>query len=114
MRIERHVFGSRSGYTTLAQSGGISDSERRLLETFAFGQTNDPRYLDSLAQQPAYLSRPLGPRRRAITRVLRGHPDDQGRVTLLFPTAVLSTGDWVKTLRGDAQLVGVSRAVREA
>ena len=101
MKLERHVFGSRTGYTTLARSPGISDQEARALETFAFGQTNDPGYLASLANSPAHISRPLGSSRRAITRVLPGKPDDQERSTLLLVSAIIDNASWLGVLNGN-------------
>ena len=101
MQIDRHVFGSRTGYTTLAYSGDLSESDCRKLEVFGFGQTSDRGYLDSLASMPAYISRPLDQSRRAITRVFPGQPDDAGRNTLLLVSVILSNSDWIRTLRGD-------------
>jgi len=93
MRVDRHIFGSYKGYSTLAQSSGITSQHRHILEGFTFGQTNDRVYLESLQRQPAYISRPLGTDKRAITRVLPGPKDDQGRTTLLFATCVIDNVD---------------------
>ena len=101
MRLDRHVFGSRAGYTTLAYSDGLSESDCRKLEVFGFGQTSDRGYLTSLASVPAYISRPLDSNRRAITRVFPGRPDDAGRNTLLLISVVSSNSEWIRTLRGD-------------
>ena len=101
MKIERHVFGSRTGYTTLARSTGLSASDCRTLEVFAFGQTSDRGYLQSLAKVPAYISRPLKGNRRAITRVFPGQADNKGRNTLLLVSIVVDNSDWIGVLKGD-------------
>lgn len=103
MRIERHVFGSVSGYATLARSAGLSEADGRALESTSFGTAYDPAYRSSLQRSVAYLSRPLGVDRRAITRVLAGPADDEGRPTLLFVTAVVSASDWDRVLQGDVR-----------
>lgn len=103
MRVERHVFGSVRGYATLARSAGLSEADCRTLESTSFGTPYDPAYRSSLQRSVAYLSRPLGGNRRAITRVLAGPPDDEGRPTLLFVTAVISAPEWDQTLQGDVR-----------
>lgn len=103
MKVERHIFGSQRGYTTLAQSAGVGRTERKLLESFGFGQTSDSAYRQSLLKMPAFISRPAGSKLRAVTRVLPGQPDDQGRDTLLFISAVLQNADWIRVLKGDVQ-----------
>lgn len=103
MKIERHIFGSRKGYTTLAATTGLSAQDYQLLEggAYGFGQTDVPEYLNSLGKSPAFFTRALPGARRALTRVLAGKPDDNGRPTLLMVTAVLSERDWNGSLRGD-------------
>lgn len=99
--VARHVFGCRQGYRTLAASPDVTPQDVRELESFKFGQTDDPRYLQSLASEPAYWSRPLRSGKRAVTRVLAGEPDENGRATLLLVSAVVTTADWVEMLRAD-------------
>jgi len=103
LRIERHVFGSFSGYGTLARSPGLSPDDCRFLEgsAYAFGQTDDRRYLKSLRASPAFFTRSMRGGRRALTRVIEGAPDDGGRPTLSMVTAVLSQRDWDGELCGD-------------
>lgn len=103
MHIERHVFGSISGYGTLARSPGLTAHECRQLESVAFGTPYEPSYQTSLSRKVACWSRPLGPGKRAISRVLQGQPDDAGRPTLLFVTAVVSADDWNFTVQGDVR-----------
>jgi hypothetical protein len=110
VKLSRHVFGSHQGYRTLAASSDVTDEEITELESFAFGQTDDGGYLASLAELPAYWSRPLSSGRRAITRVLPGPTDDQGRQSLRFVTAILFANDWLSALNGeDAPLLRVDR-----
>jgi hypothetical protein len=61
MRIERHVFGSFSGYTTLAKSAGVSLDDCRQLEStaYSFGQSHDRGFIKSLAKTPAYFTRSM-------------------------------------------------------
>jgi hypothetical protein len=103
MHIERHVFGSVTGYATLACSAGLSNDERQQLESASFGTPYEPSYQASLTQRVACWSRPLRSGRRAVSRVLPGRPDDAGRPTLLFVTAVVAPEDWDFTLQGDVR-----------
>lgn len=105
VQVSRHVFGADRGYRTLAASSDVTPEVRRELEAFTFGQTHDAGYLDSLGRVPAYWSRPLASGRRAITRVLNGEPDDQGRSTLLFITGVVDAREWLAGLCGEEPIV---------
>ena len=102
LKISRHVFGCRQGYRTLSGSADVTSAEREQLETFSFGQTNAAEYLDTLEINPAYWCRGLTSGRWAVTRVLKGTPDEKGRSTLLFVSALFDTVDWVRTLGADA------------
>jgi hypothetical protein len=102
MHIERHVFGSIRGYGTLARGPGLTDADCRPLVSLSFGTPYDAAYPRSLNEKIAYWSRPLGDRRRAVTRVLPGKPDDAGRPTLLFVSCVVDVEDWDFALQGDA------------
>ncbi len=101
VKVSLHVFGSIRGYATLAKTDDITVEECAQLESFSFGQTSDSNYLDSLDKNPAIISRPLDSGRWAITRVLKGNPDDYNRQTMLFVTAIISTQDWLNVLRCD-------------
>lgn len=105
MIIERHIFGSQSGYKTLAQTSALGAAECKQLEGFAFGTPYAPQLRNSFADHWGYWSRPIGGNRRAITQVSLGPPDDAERVTLLFVSAVVSTDDWNTSLHGDAHLL---------
>lgn len=89
MRFDRHLFGSRQGYETLAHSKGVTPDEQSQLSELGFGQTSDPAVLASLESRPCVLGRPLRTGRIAITRVFEGAPDDAGRPTLQLRTLVM-------------------------
>jgi len=101
VKVSLHVFGSIRGYATLAKTDDITAEECVQLESFSFGQTGDSSYIDSLEKKPAIISRPLDSGRWAITRVLKGNPDDYNRQTMLFITAIISSHDWLDVLRCD-------------
>jgi hypothetical protein len=103
MKIERHIFGSFSGYTTLAKSAGVSSDDCRMLESgaYGFGQSHDRGFLKSLGKGPAYFTRLMSGRRRGLTRVIEGNPDDNNRPTLCLITAIVSQDDWDSRLFGD-------------
>jgi len=110
VRLSRHVFGSDRGYRTLATGDDLTPDEIAELESFAFGQTTDQGYLESLVDTPAYWSRRLTSGRRAISRVLPGPTDEQGRQSLRFVTVLLHANDWLTALNGeDAPLLRVAR-----
>lgn len=103
MHIERHIFGSYSGYTTMAKSPGVSTEDCRLLEAgaYGFGQCNDRAFTRQLAKHPAYFTRLCGGGRRGLTRVLEGQPDDNQRPTLRLITVLVPQRDWDVLLWGD-------------
>jgi len=103
IKISHHIFGSSEGYRTLFQSASIIDTECEELESFSFGQTNDPDYINSLSNDPAYLVRKLKTGRWAITRVFKGFDDEYGRRTLLFHSVIVEQNVWLKTLDCDTQ-----------
>jgi hypothetical protein len=98
-----HVFGSHRGYTTLARSMGVTDSEKSALETLGFGQADDESYRTSLESEPALFGRVLSTGRVALTRCLPGEPDDAGRSTLRFVSALFDGLDWQRTLASRIQ-----------
>ncbi len=103
MRIERHVFGSYSGYTTMSKSPGVSTEDCRTLEAgaYGFGQCNDRAFAKGLGKAPAYFTRLLGGGRRGLTRILEGKVDDNNRPTLRLITVILTQRDWDSQLWGD-------------
>lgn len=104
MIVERHIFGSVTGYRTLACSPGISSQEGRQLEAFSFGQPSSQAFVESLVRNPAYWIRSLAAR-RVLSRLVPGAPDEQGRTTLLIYSAVVSAADWDGVLRADVGLL---------
>jgi len=98
IQLSLHVFGSLKGYTTLAKTPDVTSAESVFLERFSFGQTTDQSYLNSLDTNPAFISRPLPSGRWAVTRVMKGQPDDYNRQTMLFTTAILTITDWLDIL----------------
>ncbi len=113
MHIERHVFGSYKGYTTLARSPGVSIEDCRLLERCAFsiGQTYDSKFYKSLGKDPAFFTQQLPGHRRALTRITEGEKDSAGRSTLCCISVILSESDWNTVLMGD---IGALMDSREA
>lgn len=88
---ECHVFAHKGGrYQTTHVSTGVISSERAALEQFFFGQTNDEQYLASLARDPGVIWRRVDAR-YALTRVLAGKKDANGRATLRFETMLIPT-----------------------
>lgn len=100
MRIDRHVYGSVTGYQTLASSDGVTPTDLQALEGFGVGQSSDPSFFRSLAGQPAWIMRSIG-HRRALTRVSPGRPDDANRQTTLRVSLLIPAADWDSMLRGD-------------
>ena len=107
MLIERHIFGSFKGYTTLSRSPGVSADDCRILESLAysFGQTYDVRFNKTLSRVPAFFTRSLRGGRRGLSRVLEGTPDDNNRPTLQVVTVIVSQQDWDARLSGDVQIL---------
>lgn len=84
-----HVFAHKDGrYQSTHASTGVTNTERTALEQFFFGQTNNEQYLASLAQEPGVIWRRVDGR-FALTRVLAGKKDANGRATLRFETLVI-------------------------
>lgn len=109
-----HLFAHQAGRYQTVQALGLSDRESKALEQFFFGQTNDPAYLSSLANDPGIIWRAVMGR-LALTRVRQGAKDQEGRATLVFESIVLSTeqalaatlrfpelvlGNWTKSTDG--------------
>lgn len=86
MKIDTHVFGSKSGYECLSKSLSVTNSENEELSQFGFGQSSDNGFLDGLLSNPTALGRMLASGRYALTRVFKGKPDVANRVTLEFRT----------------------------
>ena len=113
MQIERHVFGSYKGYTTLARSTGVTMDDCRVVErcAFGFGQTYENRYYKSLGKNPAFFTQQFPGSRRGLTRVSEGPADVQGRATLCYITLIVSRKDWDGALFGDIEALASARGV---
>ncbi len=106
MKFDRHLFGSRSGYETLARSAGLREDESRELSALGFGQSSSPAFIESLGDDPCVLCRPLrSSQRMAITRVFEGPVDDAGRLTLQLRTVVFDRYDFDKARRKIRELI---------
>jgi hypothetical protein len=97
-RAEIHVLGSRSGYTTLAASPGVTAREREALEELGFGGVSREEDMDALRREPCVMGRQLPSGRWAISRLLPGGRDDFGRATVEVVTLVLTPSDWAQAL----------------
>jgi len=106
MRIDRHVYGSISGYRTLAKSSGVVPADLSTLESLNVGQSTDSSFMQSLASKPAYIAGSVGSK-RTITQIVPGAPDDANRPTTIRVSLLFSAADWDGALRGDAgSLIG--------
>jgi hypothetical protein len=89
-RCDIHLLGSRSGYTTIAASAGVSADERRELEQLHFGEVGTRGAAARLRHEPAMAGFPLRSGRFAISRMLPSDAlDDAGRPTVEVVTLVL-------------------------
>jgi hypothetical protein len=68
---------------------------------FAFGQTSNTAFAESLRRLPCWYTQALSNNRRSLTRVLPGDLDEGGRPTLVLATVVLARWDWDGQLMGD-------------
>jgi hypothetical protein len=107
MQVQRHIFGSRGGYGTLARSPGVTLDDKWLIETAAhsFGHTCEPRFGEQLAAEPAFFTTSFGSGRRGITCVRAADSEENGRPTLVFISAIVSRRDWDMVMRGDVGIL---------
>ena len=96
-RCDIHLLGSRSGYTTIAASAGVSADERRELEQLHFGEVGTRSAAERLRSEPAMAGFPLRSGRFAISRMLPSDAlDDAGRPTVEVVTIVLEAAGYVR------------------
>lgn len=89
LSFEFHIFAHVSGrYQTADCSSELEAAERRALEQFFFGQTDDRSFLENLIEEPGVIWRRVGSR-YALTRVLPGQRDAHDRATLTFETILV-------------------------
>jgi hypothetical protein len=113
-RAEIHILGSKSGYTTLASSPGISDGERAELEVLVFGDATSSEARARLERHAVMTGRPLRSGRIAISRMLPGGTDDVGRPTVEIVTLVVGAADYALVSAGLGQLAASTREWNEA
>ncbi len=96
MRCDIHILGSRSGYTTIAASPGISPDERRELEHLHFGDAGTKEAAERLRDEAAMSGSRLRSGRFAVSRMLPSDIiDDAERPTVEVVTLVLSADHYV-------------------
>ncbi len=88
-QVDIHVFGSKSGYSTVAQSAGIRSDEKRELEQFQFGEVATQDAIARLETHAAMTVRMLRSGRVAVSRMLPAGTDDAGRPTIEIVTLVV-------------------------
>jgi hypothetical protein len=84
-----HILGSRSGYTTLDATAGLSASDRAELEVLGFGDATSSEAMSRLETEASMVGRRLRSGRFAISRMLPGGTDDKGRPTIEVVSLVL-------------------------
>ena len=93
-RADIHVFGSRSGYETLAASPRLSEDEIRSLAIFQFGEAATSEAIARLESVAVMSGRPLASGRFAISRMLPAGTDDAGRPTIEVVSLVLDAAGY--------------------
>jgi hypothetical protein len=88
-RADIHIFGSVSGYSTIAASAGVRADETRELEQFQFGEISTSDAMSRLETQATMTSRMLASGRMAISRMLPAGVDDAGRPTIEVITLIV-------------------------
>ena len=89
-----HIFGSTSGYGTVAASRGVGDDERRELESFQFGEASTAERIARLETHAVMTGRALRSGRVAVSRMMPAGVDDAGRPTVEIITLLLSARDY--------------------
>lgn len=102
MQVQRHIFGSRGGYGTLARSAGVTLDDKWLIETAAhsFGHTSELAFAERLAIDPAFFTTSFDSGRRGVTCVRPGRVEN-GRMGLIFISAIVSRREWDTVMMGD-------------
>ncbi len=88
-RADIHIFGSVSGYSTIAATAGVRADETRELEQFQFGEISTSDAMSRLETQATMTSRMLASGRMAISRMLPAGVDDAGRPTIEVITLIV-------------------------
>ncbi len=88
-RVDIHVFGSKSGYGTVAESAGIRADEKGELEQFLFGEISTQDAIARIETHASMTARMLRSGRVAVSRMLPAGTDDGGRPTVEVVTLVV-------------------------
>lgn len=107
-RADIHIFGSVSGYSTIAASAGVRADETRELEQFQFGEISTSDAMSRLETQATMTSRMLASGRMAISRMLPAGVDDAGRPTIEVITLIVDARVY------DAQLGAIALLADDA
>jgi hypothetical protein len=107
-RADIHIFGSVSGYSTIAASAGVRADETRELEQFQFGEISTSDAMSRLETQATMTSRMLASGRMAISRMLPAGVDDAGRPTIEVITLIVDARVY------DAQLGALALLAEDA
>ena len=114
-RADVHIFGSVSGYGTTAASAGVTESEKRELGSFQFGEAATADAIARLEHHAVMTGRPLASGRFAISRMLPAGVDDAGRPTIEVISLLLSASGY-ESCAGSMQMlasdVGLWRRAR--
>ena len=114
-RADVHIVGSVSGYGTTAASAGVTESEKRELGCFQFGEAATADAIARLEHHAVMTGRPLASGRFAISRMLPAGVDDAGRPTIEVISLLLSASGY-ESCAGSMQMlasdVGLWRRAR--
>jgi hypothetical protein len=98
IQADTHVFGSTSGYKTVAASRGVRDDEKRELESFQFGEASTADRIARLETHAVMTGRALRSGRFAISRMMPAGVDDAGRPTIEVITLIVEPRDYVSCI----------------
>ncbi len=109
-----HILGSRSGYTTLDATPGVSAAERAELEVLSFGDATSSEAMARLEHSAVMTGRRLRSGRFAVSRMLPGGVDDAGRPTVEIITLLLDARAYTATAGAFPRLADDARFWRVA
>jgi hypothetical protein len=99
-----HILGSRSGYTTLDATAGLTSGDRAELEVLGFGDATSSEAMARLETHACMVGRRLRSGRFAISRMLPGGTDDKGRPTIEVVSLVLDASGYAAVAGAFARL----------
>ena len=99
-----HILGSRSGYTTLDATAGLTGGDRAELEVLGFGDATSSEAMARLETHACMVGRRLRSGRFAISRMLPGGTDDKGRPTIEVVSLVLDASGYAAVAGAFARL----------